>query len=80
MDGLGNNPGHQTNLFHVVSEVLPASGAVAIATRVPNLSALLGSTLFFQTAERFPDGLALRQSSPGNRFAIGNPVLVTVTR
>ncbi len=69
----------RANLFHVASEVLPASGAFAIDIRVPDLSALLGSTLFFQTAERFPDGLALRQSGPANRFAIGNPVLVTVT-
>jgi len=78
VDGLGLLD--QTNLFHVASEVLPASGSFTVTTRVPNLSALLGATLFFQTAERFPDVLALRQSGPANRFAIGNPVLVTVTR
>lgn len=69
----------RANLFKVVSEVLPPSGALAVDVRVPSTTALLGETLFFQAAERFPNTLVLRHSSLVNRFAIGNPVLVTIT-
>ena len=65
----------RANLFRFVSEILPASGSFTTTVNVPSTLALIGSTLFFQNVERFPD------SAPRhlNRFSIGNPVLVTIT-
>jgi hypothetical protein len=69
----------RTQLFKVASEVLPPSAASTLSFHVPSQTALLGSTLFFQAAERFSPGFAPRSSALVNQFAIGNPVLVTVT-
>lgn len=77
VDGFGLlDPAQPSKL---VSEVLPGSGALTVTVHVPSTTALIGSTFFFQTAERFPDALALRHLTPANRFAIGNPALVTIT-
>src|SRR5262245_20355699 len=65
------------------SVVLPPSGAFSFHFNVPNNVALLGSTLFFQAAEKLPNASILRSSgsvSTVKKFAIGNPVLVTITR
>jgi hypothetical protein len=72
----------RTSMVKVASEVLPPSGAAALDFHVPNNVALLGSTLFFQAAEKFPRGFLQRSTgstSTVNTFAIGNPVLVTIT-
>lgn len=58
----------RTMLIKVASEVLPPSAEYTLNLRVPNLAALLGATLFFQSAERFL-----------GQYSIGNPTLVTVT-
>ena len=63
----------RSNLFTMIGEILPPSGTLAVTVRVPARTSLIGSTLFFQNAELF-------QPAPTNRFAIGNPVLVTITR
>jgi hypothetical protein len=50
---------------------------------VPNNIALLGSTLFFQAAEKISQGF-LRPTrgtpAPVSTYAIGNPALVTIAR
>lgn len=61
------------NLFQLATGVLPASGTHTTTFRVPNVAGLLGTTLFLQTAERFPN------PGPPAGFALGNPVLVTIT-
>jgi hypothetical protein len=68
VDGFGMLVLDRTQLFTLAGVTLPASGAQAVNVRVPNLSSLLGSTLFFQSAEEF-----------GGSFAIANPALVTIT-
>jgi len=70
----------RTNLFKVASEVLPGAGTTTVPVNVPSTTALLGATLFFQAAERFPSSSAIGHALPVNRFALGNPVLVTITR
>jgi hypothetical protein len=64
------------NLSSITAVVLPDSGVHAQTFQVPIIPSLLGSTLFLQAAERLP---APRSSVPVNRFAIGNPLLVTIT-
>jgi hypothetical protein len=81
VDGLGllNRP----TMVKVASEVLPPSGVYTLGLHVPNNVALLGSTMFFQAAEKLPNASILPSSgsvSTANKFAIGNPVLVTITR
>ena len=56
------------NMRRVATEILPASASHTLNLRVPNLASLLGATAIFQAAEQL-----------GNSYAIGNPVLVTVT-
>jgi hypothetical protein len=72
VDGLGMLD--RSGLFSLIGEVLPPSGTFATTVRVPATASLIGST-FLQNAERSPSGLPL-----ASRFAIGNPVLVTITR
>jgi len=72
----------RATMVKAASEVLPPSGVSTLNFHVPNNIALLGSTLFFQAAEKFPRGFLLRSTgstSTVNTFAIGNPVLVTIT-
>jgi hypothetical protein len=59
----------RTQLFRIAGQVLPTSGTTTVNLRVPSTPALLGSTLFLQSAEAF-----------GGAFAISNPALVTITR
>jgi hypothetical protein len=71
------------SMVKVASEVLPPSGTYTLNFNVPNNVALLGSTLFFQAAEKFPRGFLLPTTGtpgPVNTYAIGNPALVTITR
>ena len=73
----------RSTMVKVASEVLPPSGATSLSLHVPNNIALLGSTLFFQAAERLAPHPFLRSiggPSAVNPYAIGNPVLVTITR
>lgn len=58
----------RTNLFLVARTVLPPSTRHTLTVAVPNLSALLGATLFFQSSER-----------SGSTTAITKPVLVPIT-
>lgn len=69
----------KTQIFKVASEVLPPSAAHTLNFHVPSQTALLGSTLFFQAVERFSPAFAPRSAAAVNQYAIGNPVLVTVT-
>ena len=59
----------RAQLVRITGEVLPTTGTSTVNFRVPTTPALLGSTLFFQSAEAF-----------GGSFAISNPELVTITR
>ena len=78
VDGFGLLDG--ANLIKVVSEVLPLSGTYTTNLHVPSMASLLGTTMFFQAAENFPNNGFLRMvTGPANGFAIGNPVLVTIT-
>src|SRR5262245_46916480 len=73
----------RATMVNAGSVVLPPSGVFAFHFNVPNNVALLGSTLFFQAAEKLPNASILRSSgsvSTVKKFAIGNPVLVTITR
>jgi hypothetical protein len=73
----------RASMVKAASEVLPPSGQYTLGFNVPNDAALLGSTLFFQAAEKLPHGFRLPTTGtppPVSTFAIGNPVLVTVTR
>jgi hypothetical protein len=73
----------RASMVKVASEVLPPSGTYTLNFNVPNNVALLGSTLFFQAAEKFPRGFLLPTTGtpgPVNTYAIGNPALVTITR
>lgn len=65
-------------LFQLTNSFLPPTGRLDVAIAVPASTALLGATLFLQSAERIPSGSG-RLSSPSRRFAMGNPALVTVT-
>ena len=56
------------NMRRLASEVLPASAAHTLSVRVPNMPSLIGATVFLQAAEQL-----------GTSYAIGNPVLVTIT-
>ena len=58
----------RANMRRIASEVLPPSATFTLNLRVPNSPALIGTTVFFQAAEQV-----------GNAYAIGNPVLVTIT-
>ena len=69
----------RAHLFRISGGVLPASGMSVADVHVPSLMLLLGATFYFQTVERFPDH-SPRVPAPVNRFAIGNPVLVTITQ
>ena len=68
-DGFGLLVLARSQLFRIAGQVLPASGATNVNIRVPSTPALLGSTLFLQSAEAF-----------GGAFGISNPALVTITR
>jgi hypothetical protein len=73
----------RSTMVKVASEVLPATGVYTLSFHVPSNVALLGSTLFFQAAEKLPHASLLRSAgsaSTANRYAIGNPVLVTIPR
>jgi hypothetical protein len=70
-------------MVKVASEVLPPSGTYTLGFNIPNNAALLGSTLFFQAAEKVSLGfLRPTTGTPGpvSTYAIGNPALVTITR
>ena len=72
----------RASMVKVASEVLPPSGTYTLGFHVPNNIALLGSTLFFQAAEKVAHGFLLPSTGtppPVSTFAIGNPVLVTIT-
>jgi hypothetical protein len=57
-----------SSTFPVANVLVPSSGTASFGVLVPNVPALLGATLFFQSVEHF-----------GAKYAIGNPVLVTVS-
>jgi hypothetical protein len=63
------------NLSSITAMVLPDSGSHTQTFQVPSIPSLLGATLYLQAAERLP----APSSVPSNRFAIGNPLLVTIT-
>jgi hypothetical protein len=68
-----------TSLQQLAPAILPPSGSLEVAIAVPDDLALIGTTLFFQTAERFPNGFVLGAPGMANRFGISNPVLVPIT-